>query len=316
MNAIIDNTLSIIKKHAPTILITVGVGGIIGGTIIACKETRNIDAVLEEHNEQMDMIHTAQESGQVIDEETKIVAEYTEKDARKDVTMAYLSTGYKLVKLYLPSILLIGGSIGCIIGSHNLMVKRNAGLSAAYIGLSESYNKYRQNIIDKFGEAADAEARFNIKAKKVKGKDGKEDTIEYQQTDIMEEADFSRFFDSDSKFWDRNINMNLMTVHSAQEALNRRLKSRRSHEISFNEICGELDLRPDTERGNVVGIKFRPGIDKDRLDEHGIPQILNIQVYVLNNGHKIKKSINDAISDGDSMDSVMLLDFEGLEPLV
>lgn len=321
MNAFVDSALSLLKKYSPEILIVSGVCGVVSGVVVACKETLKVEEILEEHNEQMEMIHSAQEAGVIVDEETKETAEYTEKDARKDITMAYLSTGYKLFKLYLPSGLLIAGSIACIIGSHSIMSKRNAGLSAAYISLSESYNNYRKNIIEKYGETADAEARFDIKAKKIKGKNGEEDKVEYQQTDIMHESDFSRFFDSDSTYWDKNINMNLMTIHSAQEALNRRLKRRRSHEISFNEICGELDLRPDYEKGNIVGIKYRPwsaekGGDADKLDERGEPQILKIMVYVLHKGQKIKKSIDEAISDGDQLDPVMLLDFQGLEPLV
>lgn len=316
MNQIVDDLVSIVKKHAPEILIAIGTAGIIGGTVAACKETREVDDILEDHKDQMDLIHESTEKGYIVDENTKEEVEYTDKDARKDTTMVYLKTGFKLFKLYLPSGLLISGSIGCIIGSHSIMAKRNAGLSAAYVGLSEAFNNYRKNIIEKYGDVADTEARFNVKANKPKGKKNDDRPIEYESEEEIEEHDFSRFFDADSKYWDRNVNMDLITIYSAQTALNKRLKERRSHEITFNEIAAELDLRPDYEKGRVMGIKFRPGVDKDKLDENGIPQILKIMVYVLRDGKKILKPVDEARMDGDNLDPVMLLDFQGLEPLM
>lgn len=299
MNRIVDNLWYTVKKYSPEILIGLGITGVVSGTVVACKETLEVNDILEEHNEKITQVKEASDAD--------------EKTRSKDITVTYLTTGFKLVKLYLPAGLLIGGSIGCILGSHSIMMKRNAGLSAAYIGISEAFNSYRKNIIEKYGENADTEARYNVKAKKVKGKNGEDDFVEYHMTDNTAEHDFTRFFDMDSRYWDKNTNINLITIHSAQSAIRKRLKTRRSHEVSFNEICGELDLRPDKELGSVMIAKYRPGADD--LDEHGEPTNFEILVYVLNNGKKVKKTVDEAINDGDSLDPVMLLDFKGLEPL-
>lgn len=318
MNQIVDSVVSVVKKHLPEILVTLGVSGVVAGTVVACKETKQIDPILEEHKEQIDTIKEKSDQGYIYDPEMDAKIEYTEKDRRKDVTVTYFRTGFRLVKLYLPAGLLIGGSIGCILGSHSIMVKRNASLGAAYVGLSETFKSYRNNIVEKYGENADLEARYNIKAKKVKGKDGEEDSVEYKMTDKTDisDRDFTRFFDMDSCFWDKSVNMNLMQINTAKRNIRRKLKRRRSHRVSFNEICAELDLRPDLEKGDVIGAIFRPG-EKANLDEFGDPADFDILVYVLTpNGERVKKPVDTAIMDGDTLNPVMLLDFVGLEPLV
>ena len=215
---------------------------------------------------------------------------------------------------FLPSALLIGGSIWCIIGSHGIMLKRNAGLSAAYIGLSESFSNYRKNIVEKFGKDADICARYNVEAKKIKGKKGEEDTIEYYATDKTVDSDFSRLFDAESQYWDKNANMNLMVLHAVQQDINRKLKNRRSHMVTLNEIYDCLDLRPH-KQGQVVGFKYRPGIDP--VDENGIPTVFQINVILIKMDHeKQSKNLEDIIADGDVRDSVMLLDFPNLEVVV
>ncbi len=319
MNQIIDSAVSLVKRYLPEILITMGVSGVVAGTVVACKETKHVDPILEEHKETIEEIKEKTEKGYIYDPEMDAKIEYTEKDSRKDITTAYFRTGYKLVKLYLPAGLLIGGSIGCIIGSHGIMAKRNAGLSAAYLGLSKTFENYRSNIVEKFGENADVEARYNVKAKKIKGKDGEEDSVEYKSTDKTFDPndDLTRFFDSDSNYWDRCVSTNLMIINSAKRNIRRKLKRRKSHRVSLNEIYAELDLRPDYEKGDVIGAIFRPGVEGNTFDECGDPDNFDILVYVITpTGEKLRKPVETAISDGDSLDPVMLLDFVGIEPLV
>ena len=46
---IIDNTVVFVKKHSPEILVWMGIGGVITGTVMACKETTKIDQIIEDH---------------------------------------------------------------------------------------------------------------------------------------------------------------------------------------------------------------------------------------------------------------------------
>lgn len=308
---IVDNLLSIVKKHVPDILIGIGSVGVVTGTVVACKETLKLNDILQEHKDEIDKIHEA--AG---DESNEVLPAMTEPEIRSAVTKRYAVTVGKVIGLYSGPGLIIAGSLYCIGKSHGIMKDRLAGLSAAYLSIAKRFEGYRKFMIDKHGEADDIEAMHGIKTKKIKGKNGEEDRIEYIAKDDISEHDFTRFFDADSKFWDRNVNMNLMQIHTAEVNLNRKAQTRKSHEVSFNEICAELDLRPDREKGNVIGIKFRPKDESILKDENGVAQLLKIMVYVFTpNGERVKKSVGEAISNGDRLDPVMLLDFVGLEPI-
>lgn len=307
---IIDSIVKVARKHAPEILTGVGVTGVIVGTVMACKETTKIDPILEEHNKKMDDIHMCADTGITVDKETSTGVPYTAADKRKDTAICYAKTALELGKLYLPSALVMGGSIGCILGSHGIMHKRNVGLTAAYAGIHQAFEEYRKNIVEKFGADADIAAKYDVKVKK--GKNGEETT--YETTENTDEGDHSRFFDCESIYWDKNQNLNLMTLHAAETNLNRKLKTRRSHVVTLNEICDALDIEPFKD-GQVLGYEYKPGIDP--VDENGFPMNIKFTILRLNNkGRYILKSIDDVAHDDTDVETVMLLDFPGLVPIV
>ena len=259
---VIDVAVQTIKKHTPEILMGVGIVGIGVGTVMACKEARKMDPILNEHKDQMEQIHMAADMEVVVDEETGQSAPYTEKDKRRDTFLAYGKTAIKMAELFAPSVGVISLSLGCVVSSHVILRRHNLALTAAYGGISTTFNNYRKNIREKFGEAADAEAMYSIKAKKVKGKDGEEETIEYSKTPDTEENDHSRFFDAESRCWDKNVNLNLMTLHSAEAGLNRKLKARRSHTVTLNEIYDVLwRQNPALDIGNIVEVEDNFGVN-------------------------------------------------------
>lgn len=136
-----------LKKASPTIMI---VGAAIGGvtaTVLACKATIKAQDIMTEHYAQVESIHTAKkqiESGeiQLSDGET-----YTEKDYKSDITTTYVQTGLKLAKVYAPAVTLGAVSLGCMFGSHHIMSKRNASLTAAYIALDKAFEEYKSPCI-------------------------------------------------------------------------------------------------------------------------------------------------------------------------
>lgn len=315
-----------VKKNSPAILTGLGIFGVVTGTVIACKEARQIDPIIDEHKAQMDGIHDATEKGYVQDKETNENVEYTEKDARKDTTLTYLHTGFKFAKLFLPSVIVIGGSLFCFVKSYNILDKRNIGLAAAYTGIYQTFEQYRENIKEKFGEAADVEARYNIKAKKVKGKNGEEDTYKYElkEDTCISDVDHSRFFrrkvSSDdiegSRLWDASRTMNLNTIYSVERNLNRRIGQSKSGILTLNAVYDALDLRPSKD-GNVLGYIYNKG--KDPVDEYGDPKVVKILIYMFDEkkGTSVPKSLDEAMNDGTILDveNVMLLDFAGLVPI-
>lgn len=310
---IIDSLAQGLRKHSPEILVGAGVVGVVVGTVMACKATKKIDPILEEHQDTLTDIHMAADTGILPDKETGTGLPYTEKDKRRDLAMCYGKTALDLTKLYLPSGLVIVGSLACILTSHRILTKRNVGLAAAYAGASQAFEEYRKNIIEKFGEEADTEARYSVKAKKNK----KEDKVEYETTEQTREVDHSRFFDAESKCWDTDRNYNLKAIHSAEQRLNSLLKSRKSHIVSLNEVYAMLDLRPSDD-GQVLGYKYDPDRDRDLLDENGVPTVIRIPIYILTDrGRRVLKTADELrSSDVDKYESVMLLDFPNLVSII
>ena len=47
-----------VKKYSPEILVVAGIAGVITSTVMACKATVKATSIIEEHNKQMNDIHT------------------------------------------------------------------------------------------------------------------------------------------------------------------------------------------------------------------------------------------------------------------
>ena len=94
------NTATIkVKKHSPEILIVAGVVGTVASAVMACKATTKLSTVVEEHKKDVNAVHECSEN-------EEIKADYSQEDAKKDLTIIYAQTGVKLVKLYAPAIAL------------------------------------------------------------------------------------------------------------------------------------------------------------------------------------------------------------------
>ena len=141
-----------VEKHSPEILLGVGVVGVVATTVTACRATMKLNDILDECAETREKIKSVQENPNYQDR-------YSEEDAQKDLTINYVQTGVKIVKLYAPSVALGVFSVGCLLGSHNVMQKRNAALSAAYLTVDKSFKEYIQRVIDRVGEEVEKEIR-------------------------------------------------------------------------------------------------------------------------------------------------------------
>ena len=167
-----------LKKASPTIMI---VGAAIGGvtaTVLACKATIKAQDIMTEHYAQVESIHTAKKQ---IEDGTVQLSEgetYTEKDYKSDITTTYAQTGLKLAKVYAPAVTLGAVSLGCMFGSHHIMSKRNASLTAAYIALDKAFEEYKSRVSDRFGSRVQEELEHNIKAVELESKRTNEQGVE------------------------------------------------------------------------------------------------------------------------------------------
>lgn len=240
------------KKHSPEMLLCAGIVGIIAGTVMACKATPKAVQIMEESTKTLETIKEVQKT---TDEET-----YTPQDFRKDIALTYIQTAGKLVKTYGPALLLLGTGIGCVCGSHHILNKRNAALTAAYTLANQGYSEYRKRVIEKFGEEVDQQLKYNLVEEEteetVTDEKGKEKTKKEKKTVVndVKAGPYAKFFDSASRCWVDDAEQNLMFLKITEADMNERLK--RNKVVFLNEVLDQLDI-PRIQAGQVVGWVYK-----------------------------------------------------------
>lgn len=246
-----------IKRSSPEILIAIGCVGVVASTVLACKATLKVDETLEETKETLGRIKEAKEHGATVHG-----IPYEEEDYKKDLTIAYTQTAVKFVRLYAPSVILGVASIGCIIGSHHILCKRNAALAAAYSAVDKAYSEYRGRVLERFGEEVDRQLRYGAEKVKVEetitDENGEEKTVEKEvevvNPDIMT-SPYAKFFDESSMHWKKDANYNLMFLRRVQSMMNDRLRA--YGYLFLNDVYAELDI-PRIPEGQTIGWVYDP----------------------------------------------------------
>ncbi|MCX7817553.1 MAG: DUF6353 family protein [Syntrophales bacterium] len=238
----------LLRKHSPEILMGVGVIGVVTSAVMACRSTLKAEEVIDEAKKKIDKIHYAKE--------TISVEEYTEQDYKKDLAVAYVQTGIDFVRLYGPAVLVGVASIGCLVGSHNIMRKRNIALVAAYKAVEQSFSDYRKRVVAELGEDKDYQFKHGIKTEVVDGVEIGEDGKKKKTKNVVTTMDpngisqYARFFDESCVQWSKTPEYNLMFLKCQQNHANDLLHSR-GH-IFLNEVYDMLGI-PRTQEGAVVG---------------------------------------------------------------
>lgn len=244
-----------LKKASPTIMI---VGAAIGGvtaTVLACKATIKAQDILTEHNAQV-------ESGEIQLSEGET---YTEKDYKSDITTTYVQTGLKLAKVYAPAVTLGAVSLGCMFGSHHIMSKRNASLTAAYIALDKAFEEYKSRVSDRFGSRVQEELEHNIKAVELESKStneqGVEETIkEYKDIAMQHTSPYTCIFDETVDTWQADNQLNRNYLFLMEQAANKRLRIQ-GH-LFLNDVLSSIGthggVTMKTPEGQIVGWIYDP----------------------------------------------------------
>ena len=270
-------------KHSPEILAGVGVVGVVGSLVMACKATTKLSDVLEESKEQLDKIKE-------VAADPAYEEKYSQDDAKKDTTITYVQTAMKVTKLYAPSVILCASSLGCLLASNNILKKRNAALSAAYMTVDKSFKEYRKRVADRFGEEVEKEIRYNIKAEEITKVD--ENGNEVTETvkvmggtdDPNSYSDYARFFDESCAAWQNDAEYNFTFLKAQQQYANDLLKAR--GRLFLNEVYRMLGI-DETKAGQVVGWVYNPDNPTgDNFVDFGIYNMQRERVRAFVNGYE------------------------------
>ena len=270
-------------KHSPEILAGVGVVGVVGSLVLACKATTKLSDILEDSKEQLDKIKE-------VAADPAYEEKYSQDDAKKDTTITYVQTAMKVTKLYAPSVILCASSLGCLLASNNILKKRNAALSAAYMTVDKSFKEYRKRVADRFGEEVEKEIRYNIKAEEITkvDEDGNEVTETVKVMDGTDDpnsySDYARFFDESCAAWQNDAEYNLTFLKAQQQYANDLLKAK--GRLFLNEVYRMLGI-DETKAGQVVGWVYNPDNPTgDNFVDFGIYNMQRERVRAFVNGYE------------------------------
>ena len=283
MMNIFNNSRNMVQKHSPEILAGVGVVGVVASGVMACKATLKLNDILDECKETRDKIKEVEENPEFEDR-------YSPEDAKKDLTVNYMQTSMKIAKLYAPAVLLGSASLGCLLASNDILRKRNAALSAAYMTVDKGFKEYRQRVAERFGEEVEKEIRYNIKAQEIEttvvNEDGSEAVVK-ETVNVMDPnlySDYARFFDEASPYWQKDPEYNLMFLKAQQQYANDLLKSR--GRLFLNEVYEMLGI-DKTKAGQIVGWVYnKENPSGDNFVDFGIYDMSKERVRAFVNGYE------------------------------
>ena len=148
-----------VSKHSPTILTVCSIVGVITTVGMAINATPKALQLIE-------------------DEELRREADYEdEEDAINPKPM----TKFEIVKVawtpYIPTIIMAGGTIACIISANTINTKRNAALASAYFLSENALKEYQAKVIEKIGEKKEKLLKQEIAQDHVKKTKNENNTI-------------------------------------------------------------------------------------------------------------------------------------------
>lgn len=237
-----------VSKNSPVILTGLAVTGVVSTVVLAVRATPKAMSLIDD-----ELYSQYEKSGMMEDVsfpewlglETKT---YTFNDR---TNLLKKSEVIKLTwKCYIPTAAVGLATIVCIIGAHNIHLRRNAALASLYSLTESAFKEYQAKVVETIGKNKELKVRDDVSADKIKRNPsgdaeiiftGKGETLCY---DSMS----GRYFKTD-----------IEKVRRIQNHLNRDLMSEMF--ISLNEFYNELGLS-NIKLGEEMGWH----IDKGMID--------------------------------------------------
>lgn len=270
-----------LQKASPQLMFATGVVGIVGAGVLACRSTLKLSETFEEHEK---LVHQINELREVQGEQYDAY--------QKDLAVAKAKALVAVAKLYAPAIGVAVVSIGLLTGSHVVLNRRNASLSAAYMAVQESYNQYRDRVRQELGQESDDKFRYGAQTvtETVEGDDGKKKTVKQSRVIPGSPSMYAKFFDELNPNWQSNPEYNALFLRAQQNFANDLLQAR-GH-ITLNDVYDMLGI-PRTGAGCVVGWVWGQGGD-DYVDFGIFDDVTNPRVRDFVNGteHSILLDFN------------------------
>jgi len=233
-----------IQKHSPVLLFSAGVVGVVGAAVLASRATLKLDDILVDAQYDLEKVRSLES------------AKYSEEDRTRDKTIVYVRTGVRIARIYAPAVGVGVLSIVALTGSHVILSRRNAAITAAYAILDKGFREYRRRVEDAYGSDRERELRYGLVERDIyDDESGKVVTVK----DYMPHGSiYARCFDETNQNWNKTHMYNQMFLASQQQYCNDKLRAQ-GH-LFLNEVYDMLGMERSKE-GAVVGWLWGPESD-------------------------------------------------------
>lgn len=230
-----------LKKHAPVILTSLGVAGILTGGFLAAKNTLKLEDTIDESKNRIELVNEMIADGELTD---------------KARVLVYIQNVFAIGKLYaLPTTLVVGGILA-MLGSQNILSKRNAALAAAYNGLAASYEAYRDRVREEVGEERESDLYHGLKSETVEDSKGRKTVVKRPVEGEHVGSPYRFRYDATNDNWTGFHDENLFRLQVVQNMYNDLLRAR-GH-VFLRDVLMTLGIK-DTPASAVTGWIYKEG---------------------------------------------------------
>lgn len=240
------------KKNSPQILTGIGIAGMVTATVMAVKATPKAMMLIGEREDEWMKEHLGD-----------VEASYKAVPKIEVVKAAWTC--------YIPSAIVGGISIACLIGASSVNMRRNAALATAYTLSESALKEYQEKVIEEIGEKKEEAVRNRI------AKDHIEKNPVSKNEVILTEKGETLCYDMLSG---RYFKTDIDKLRKAENDLNRQMRD--DIYVSLNEFYYAIGL-DSIKIGDDIGWNIDKGyIDlkfSSQLTEDGKPcLVLDYQV--------------------------------------
>lgn len=230
-----------LSKHSPHILFGAGIVGVAASGVLAARATLKLEFVLDEHEEMAEKVNNA---FWITDND------YGVKERRHDLALLYTRTTVNITKLYGPALIVGGLAVAALTGSHHILTKRNAALTAAYAVLDKGFKEYRGRVVEDQGVEKDNEYYKGIKKETVTetSEDGK--SVKIVENVTRGASPYGVLFNAGNPNWNERPELNYLFIRGVQNYMNDLFKAQGY--LFLSDVYDALGFQ-QTKASRVVG---------------------------------------------------------------
>lgn len=205
------------KKNSPHIFFAVGVAGVIGGAVMACKATLKLEKELDEIRRDAQDV----KDKKMLAETSYGAEKYSDREYTHDMIQVYTKTMVRFGRLYGPAVVVGGVGVAALTGSHIQLTRRNAALTAAFTAVTKAYEDYRARVRDELGEEKELQIYHCMEDVEIE-ENGKTKKLTTSQGVL---SPYAKLFDESNPNWRPGPDYNFTYIRGVQNQLNRRLEA-------------------------------------------------------------------------------------------